>query len=238
MRSLRERADEAELIDREGHDPGVLAANLEEIRRVNRWLGGISLSLGALDRLLPSNDDEPAAILDVGTGAADLPEAMEDWLQRRGQTGRVVGIDLSREVLTRARERLEAHAAAIPLAVADGIHLPFPDRAFAVAHCSFVLHHLDPDDAVALLAELRRVSRRGVVVNDLQRGWISYLGSLVCCRVLSRNPLTRHDGPVSARRAYTVAEMTDLARRAGLAPVRFARFLGYRVAMVAESRSA
>ncbi|HEX5414377.1 MAG TPA: methyltransferase domain-containing protein [Chloroflexota bacterium] len=234
--TLDRRAREVEWIDQIGNDPGVLAENLEEIRRINRWLGGSALSLGALDRLLPAGDvEEPVRLLDVGTGAADLPEALDDWLRRRKLRGQVIGVDLSVEVLARGRERLGRRGADIPLAVADGIHLPFGDGAFAVAHCSFLLHHLDPDDAVALLGELRRVSRRGVVVNDLRRGWISYLGSLIVCRVLSRNPLTRHDGPLSARRAYSVPEMAELARRARLTRIRFAGTLGYRVAMIAEA---
>jgi len=185
--------------------------------------------------LMPGDDDgKPVLILDVGTGTADIPEAIDEWLEGRGLRGHSVGVDLSDEVLIRARERLAGRTTAIKLAVADGTRLPFPDHTFAVAHCSLLLHHLDPDEAVLLLGELRRVSRRGVVVNDLCRGWISYLGSLVLCRLLSRNPLTRHDGPLSARRAYSVPEMASLAKRAGLARVRFAGFLGYRVAMITE----
>jgi hypothetical protein len=36
---------------------------------------------------------------------------------------------------------------------------------------------------------------------------------------LSRSPVTRHDGVLSARRAYTLPELDDLAAEAGLRPV-------------------
>ena len=81
--------------------------------------------------------------------------------------------------------------------------------------------------------QLRRVARMGVIVNDLVRSWHGYVGAWLVGHLLTRNPLTRHDGPLSVRRAYTRAEMEQLARDAGLGPVRFAGFLGYRVAMVA-----
>ena len=50
---------------------------------------------------------------------------------------------------------------------ADGRSLPYSDASFDVAHASLVLHHLEPADVVALLREMNRVSRRGIVVNDL-----------------------------------------------------------------------
>ena len=85
---------------------------------------------------------------------------------------------------------------------------------------------------------MRRVARRGVIVNDLVRGWFGYLGAWLLTRVLSDNPLTRHDGPLSVRRAYTPVEMARLAERAGLGPVVFSGLLGYRVTMTADGSAA
>ena len=47
---------------------------------------------------------------------------------------------------------------------------PLADREVDVTHASLLIHHLDPDDAVVALGEMRRVSRLGVVINDLRRG--------------------------------------------------------------------
>jgi hypothetical protein len=41
--------------------------------------------------------------------------------------------------------------------------------------------------------------------------------------VLTANRYTRHDAPLSVRRAYRVAEMTHLLRAAGMTPVRTIR---------------
>ena len=87
-----------------------------------------------------------------------------------------------------------------------------------------------------MLGEMRRVARRGVVVNDLVRGWLGYAGAWLLSRAVTRNPLTRHDAPLSARRAYTRAEMVALAARAGLGPLVFEGFLGYRATMTAGWR--
>ena len=122
----------------------------------------------------------------------------------------------------------------IELAVSDGRALPFPDDAFDVAHASLVVHHLDPPDAVTFLRELARVARAGIVVNDLDRARIHWLGAWLIGHLLTRNPLTRHDAPLSVRRAYRPNEMRGLLGRAGLRPIAIERaFLGHRYAIAA-----
>jgi SAM-dependent methyltransferase len=96
------------------------------------------------------------------------------------------------------------------------MRLPFDDGAFDVAHCSLLLHHFAPRAAVALLRELRRVSRVGIVVNDLRRGWLSLAATGISVALLGRCRATRHDGILSVRRAYTIAELDALLDEAGL----------------------
>jgi hypothetical protein len=54
---------------------------------------------------------------------------------------------------------------------------------------------------------------------------------------MSKNPLFRHDAPLSVRRAYTKGEMAALAVQAGLGPVRFRGLPGYRLTMTAVGSS-
>jgi hypothetical protein len=96
-----------------------------------------------------------------------------------------------------------------------------------VVTSSLALHHLPPDGARAMLAEARRCASVGVVVNDIVRGWLGYGGAVVAVRLGSRSAITRHDGPLSVRRAYTRREMRALAGAVGLRPVRWDSFLGY-----------
>src|SRR6266700_6518170 len=85
VRSLRQReSDAAELMDRPGHPPATLAANLRDLRRANRWFGGTGLTHRALSVLLGPGEQtppakpstEPIRILDVGTGGADIPATL------------------------------------------------------------------------------------------------------------------------------------------------------------------
>jgi hypothetical protein len=95
-----------------------------------------------------------------------------------------------------------------------------------------MLHHLAWQDGIALLQAMAAVSRYGVVVNDLVRSWLSYYGAKLLLPVLSSNHLTRHDGPLSALRAYSVGEVREMAQAAGLAGARVHAVLTYRLLLV------
>lgn len=225
------RAHEEEWMDLPGQDPALVEECLDDLRRLNRWSGGILLTVRALGRL--TRDLAPGAeleIIDVATGGADFPRAMAAWARRQGLRARVLATDLSPKILGLAARHAPP---GVEFAVADARRLPFDDGAFDVATCSLVLHHLEPGDAALVLGEMRRVAKRGVVVNDLVRSWAGYLGALVVPRAMSKNPLFRHDAPLSVRRAYTRGEMAALAARAGLGRVRFHGLPGYRVTMTA-----
>ena len=218
----------AELLDGPLDDPGVLAGNLRDLRRANAVLGGVTLSRKALDALAGRAADAGAeiSVLDVGTGAADIPLAMLDDWQRRGRRLSVTAVDSRLEVVDVARRndpRIAA-SARLTLDVADGRTLPYPDASFDVAHASLVLHHLEPVDIIAFIHELDRVSRRGIIVNDLARSRLTLLGAWLLGHVATLNAYSRHDAPLSARRAYTLAEGHSLIAAAGLRSV--AEFVG------------
>lgn len=200
-----------------------LEGNLRDLRRINRLFGGAALSVEAIRRLVEARRVPAGAalrVLDVGTGAADIPTAL---LRAAGPWSSVVvtAVDSRREVLD-AAVRVDPALASEPgltLEAADGRSLPFAVRAFGVAHASLVLHHLDREDAVAFIRELARVASVGIVLNDLARSRLALAGAWVVLHALTRNPWTLHDGVLSVRRAWTVEEAEGLVREAGLRPI-------------------
>ncbi len=241
---MRRLSGELEHLDGPLQDQATLAGNLADLARINRRFGGTALSIRAMRALLAAGSAGASAtpgllrVLDVGTGAADIPLAL---VRAKGpwQDIHVRAVDSRPEVIDAARAinpRLVAEPR-IELAVADGGALPNADGAFDVAHASLVLHHLEPEAAIPFLRELRRVARVGVVINDLQRGRLEWLGAWVLLHVMTRNGFTLHDGPMSVRRAYTRREARELLGKAGLEPV-FERSVvfGHRWAIAAVPR--
>lgn len=129
----------------------------------------------------------------------------------------MVALDSRPEIVSIAAARLRGTG--VTVQAGDARALPFDDDAIDVAHASLLLHHLDPDAALGALNEMRRVARRGVVINDLRRGILPLLATTAVVLALTRGRYTRHDGPLSVRRAYTLDELDDLAAQAGMQPI-------------------
>lgn len=230
---LARRSQETELLDRHELDPDALRANLREMAMFNRLPGGTQASIGAIERL--ADGARELTIVDVGTGGGEMARDFVRHGRRRPARWRVVAVDRRSEVLEIARGTVHDEPD-LELVLADGRQLPLEDEAVDVAHASLLLHHLDPPDAQVLLGELRRVARRGVVINDLHRGLLPFLVTSATVLFLARANYTRHDGILSARRAHTLGELDALLAAAGLeATWRSSRILP-RVVSVAERR--
>jgi ubiquinone/menaquinone biosynthesis C-methylase UbiE len=230
--SLAERVSEDELMDGANLDPAELAENLRDIRRVNRLLGGVSTILRHLPVLLDGDPlDQPASILDLATGSADIPLAITRWATRNGRNVEVVASDYSEEMLAIARRHI-GDASGIALARYDARAVPLPGKRFDVVLCSLSLHHFEPDDAVLVLKEMDRLARRGFIVNDLRRSRLGLAAAWLAARVTTRNRLTRNDAPLSVRRAYTPGELAGLLQRAGIEGARITTHPWFRMAAV------
>jgi len=210
MRSIP-RSHEHELLDAPHPDPAELSRNLREMAMLNRLPGGVGSSVAAVLDLLAADPGGP--VLDVGTGSGDFARHL-----RRRSAMPVAVIDVSADVLEVTRRNV-AGMDDVTVLIGDARALPLADESAAVAHASLLLHHLEPDDAVMSLREMRRVARCGVVVNDLRRSRLAFAMTAIPVLALARGQYTRHDGLLSARRAYTLPELDDLAADAGLRPI-------------------
>jgi SAM-dependent methyltransferase len=205
---VKRAAGQLELMDRPIDAPEELEANLADIEFANRWLGGIAPIRRAVRRA------GARAILDVGSGSGDVPLALVRDGRRRGIDVRVTCLDHSEAMLAIARRRTGGDAA-LTFVRGEGERLPFGDAAFDVVTCTLALHHFEPPAARELLREMRRVARITPVVGDLRRSRVAFAGTWLYAHLTTRNRLTRHDAPLSVRRAYVPDEVLTLAREAG-----------------------
>jgi ubiquinone/menaquinone biosynthesis C-methylase UbiE len=211
---LPARSTAAEKLDRGEGDQHEVARNLAEIRRINHHLGGMTfLRRYLFPRLdmLPS----PVTVVDIGTGDAGIPLAVARHVQACGQRALVTAIDLSARNLAVAQGHLNG-AEGVQLVQADAAHLPLPRQSADYVISSLFLHHLEPEAVVSLLQRAVRAARYGLVMSDLTRGYLPLAAFKLVSPLFARSYLTRHDGALSVRKAYTPDELRALARAAGL----------------------
>jgi len=96
------------------------------------------------------------AVLDAGCGPGTDTFDLEELVM---PGGRVVGVDLSEEMIAAARQRAVARGSHAQLLVSDICALDLPDETFDLARCVLLLLHVR--DPAAALSEMVRVLRPG-----------------------------------------------------------------------------
>ncbi|PSQ97212.1 MAG: methyltransferase type 11 [Bacteroidetes bacterium SW_9_63_38] len=213
------RSRQSEWMDDPDVSGEALTQALRNLRQINVLFGGYRASATVLTPLLRSR--ESLRVLDVGSGTGDYPDRFVRWGQRRDTSVEAVGVDLNPVTVGRGRAWLDETLPPVlrprvRLDIGDALALPYDNDAFDVTHAALFLHHIHGPDAVQLLHEMNRVSRLGVVINDLHRHPLAYAGIWVLSRLLRMSPMVQHDGPISVLRGFRKAELFALADRADL----------------------
>ncbi|MCB0516799.1 MAG: bifunctional demethylmenaquinone methyltransferase/2-methoxy-6-polyprenyl-1,4-benzoquinol methylase UbiE [Bacteroidetes bacterium] len=97
---------------------------------------------------------QPQAILDVATGTADL--ALEAL---KLQPKRIVGIDISKDMLAKGQEKIKPYADVISLQLGDSENLPFHEADFDAVTVAFGVRNFE--NLEKGLSEMYRVLRKG-----------------------------------------------------------------------------
>lgn len=150
-------ADYAEIVDQ---STALLGRDLDFYTRVKVYQ--LRVIAKALRRPLTG-----CSVLDVGCGIGVTDELLMPYV------GKLTGVDVSSAMVNEAKQRNPAAS----YSIYGGTRLPFNDDAFDLAFAICVLHHVDPWQWDAFLAEMVRVVRPG--------------GLAIVIEHNPRNPLTR-----------------------------------------------
>jgi ubiquinone/menaquinone biosynthesis C-methylase UbiE len=157
----------------------------------------------------------PLRLLDIATGAGDVPLRLWRLGRRAGIPLEVQGCDVSPQAVAYATRAARRAHAPVRFFVSNVLEEPLPSG-FDIVTCSLFLHHLAEDQALELLRRMAQWAGRLVLVNDLFRSLTGYLMAFVGTRLLSTSPVVHTDGPRSVEAAFNREEVLALAQRAEL----------------------
>jgi 2-polyprenyl-3-methyl-5-hydroxy-6-metoxy-1,4-benzoquinol methylase len=233
MVDYSQRSTAPEFMDEASVTGPELESALKELEYVNRYLGGIRVTLRALERCLRQDTPSALTILDLGTGAADIPRAIAQWARARQLNVRIVAVDFNASVCDWARQRTHAFPE-VDLQEADVFALPFAPESFDYVHCALFLHHFPQQEASAILHLMYTLCRKGIIVNDLHRHPVAFHAITWITRCLSRSPMVKHDAPVSVLRGFQRPELIALGRLSGVSHLAIQRFWPFRFLVTAQ----
>jgi 2-polyprenyl-3-methyl-5-hydroxy-6-metoxy-1,4-benzoquinol methylase len=209
-----------ELMDRPQPVTSELERDLANLRALNHRFGSHRLVWHFLQRWLrPSSS---VRVLDLATGSGDIPRLIVRFARANNIHAQIDAVDQQQATIEIAA-RLSGDFPQIHFHCADLLQWVSTEP-YDVVLCSLALHHFSEDDAVRVLGRCRELSRGAVLVADLRRArWLSAAIWLVTT-VVHREHMTKVDARLSAARAFSFAEMRDLAQRACWKNFQQARF--------------
>jgi ubiquinone/menaquinone biosynthesis C-methylase UbiE len=219
--SRMKRVVTSELLDFDSGTPSEVAASLRDLDRINQWFGGVSTTEAMLRRVVQRTGKAEFSLLDVASGSGALPIMLRQRLARKK-------IVLNPTVLDRARTHLNGTRNAV---VADALTLPFANARFDIVSCALFVHHLEVPEIVRFANEALRVARLAVLINDIRRSRLTLLATYASWAVIESR-LSRYDGPVSVRRAYTAVELRDALQRTHAAELEIRKHPLFRIGAI------
>jgi SAM-dependent methyltransferase len=210
-----------EWLDTDAGTPAEVAASLADLRRINRWFGGIASTEDMIERVAREINQSSLSLLEVAAGSGYVLETARERLQHRGLSLQVTSLDRVPSHLTNGNRAVAGEART----------LPFRDSSFDLLTCNLFAHHLAPRELVQFVDEALRVCRVAVLIDDLVRHPL-HLALVYAGIFLYRSRLTRHDAPASVCQAYTPEEMRALLMQTRAARVEIHRYYLFRMGVV------
>jgi 2-polyprenyl-3-methyl-5-hydroxy-6-metoxy-1,4-benzoquinol methylase len=200
-----------ELMDRPQPVSAQLERALGNLRHLNRYFGSYALVLQFVRRWIKRGDE--MRIVDLATGSGDIPRLIVDHARKVGAKVEIDALDHQGATIEIAR-KLSGKYPEVSFVQANILEWQSAEL-YDIVLNSLALHHFSEADAVRLLRRCAALSRKFVLVSDLRRGLFATVGVYLLTASIFREPMTRSDGRLSAARAFSFAEMHDVALRAG-----------------------
>jgi hypothetical protein len=209
------RSEQAELMDDFSIQGAVLRDTLDQLGRINKWLGGNSITIKGIEQLLRTQDESQSfSIIDLGCGHGDMLRQVADYGRKQGIEFRLIGIDANEDAIAYAHQ-LSRDYPEIAYKSLDVFSDEFNRLHCDIALCTLFLHHFSESEILRVLRQLQKQTRLGIVVNDLQRSEIAY-GLFRLLGITISNPMVKQDGLTSILRAFKKKELEEMSRQLAL----------------------
>jgi 2-polyprenyl-3-methyl-5-hydroxy-6-metoxy-1,4-benzoquinol methylase len=207
---LAQRSLEKEILDGgpENYTQTEYQECMKKLFLVNQLFGFFS----ATKRLLKKYSSS-SSLLDVGCGSGLFLINLKKYFPKMNMTG----IDISADAIQLSKsEQAKQANQTIHFQLREEKNLRFNDQSFDIVLATLVCHHLQDDELVIFLQEAIQLANKAVILNDLHRHPIAHALYKMTSPILFRNKLITHDGLISIRRGFTLAELKKLLQKAAI----------------------
>ena len=214
--NTNQRTSEHEIMDDFLLEGEELRTTLDGIAKINRFLGGNNITLNGVKKLLSTScKNETITIVDIGCGNGDMLRMLSDYGNKHHIKLSMLGIDANPYTINYAVQ-LSKDYTNISYLCADIFDENFEDVKYDIALCTLTIHHFGDREILSLIASLVKVSKLGVVINDLQRSKMAYRLFQAIAVVFRLNRMTKVDGLISILRGFKRDELDRFSKKLNL----------------------
>lgn len=206
------RTDAEEIMDDFELKGDELEKTLQDLDKINKWLGGNKITLQGLKKLLRNHPKSvPVHIADVGCGNGAILREIAKWGRSENYKLSLTGIDANPYAINIA-ESLSAYYPEIRFEAVDIFSEEYKNRKFDILLCTLTLHHFKDPQIKTLLDLFIKQVKIGIVINDLHRSKTAYKLFQAFCAVFIRNEIARKDGLTSILRGFKKEDLQKYSR--------------------------
>ena len=210
------RSTQTELLDNDDIPFEDIKQNMQELDFINRWLGGHSITICGVKKILSGSKTTGKIIhiCEAGCGGGDNLMAIATWCAKNNIAVHLTGIDKKKECIDFAKEKTAA--AGYTWIVSDYKDIYFSHQKPDIIFSSLFCHHFSDDALVAMMQWMRDNCSMGFFVNDLHRHFLAYYSIKWLTKLLSNSYLVKNDAPLSVRRGFKRKEWETIMQRANI----------------------
>ncbi|HEY6906307.1 MAG TPA: methyltransferase domain-containing protein [Ignavibacteriaceae bacterium] len=222
------RSYKKELMDDFSINDGRIGTALNELGTINKYLGGNSVTKKGIDYFL-SDPDNGLDILDIGGGGSDILYN----LCRKIKGLNFYSLDLNKF----SCHYQKTNNGNNKIICADALKLPLREKSFDLVHTSLFLHHFTEEEIIQMLSCFILLSKRGVVINDLRRNILAFIGIKLLTFLFSKSEFVKYDGPLSVKRAFIKTDLKQILHKAGIKTYQLRRMWAFRFLLIIPASS-
>lgn len=208
---LSQRSSQPELMDdfREGLKR--LRIVFDDINRVNTILGGSSITVNAVAKLMKENPKESYTVVDMGCGDGNMLREVSKYCKKKAIKVRLIGIDLNAEALQLAEEASTSYPE-IEFQHRDILELKVTDLNCDIVINTLTMHHFVNKDLLIFLEKFNQLASIGVVINDLHRSrWAYYLFKAFSL-IFIKTKTAKIDGLISISKGFIKSDLIQYSK--------------------------
>ena len=210
------RTDLEESMDDFSMDNAGLVTALDDIDRINQFLGGNAVTLDGVKTLIKDfPKDQVITIIDFGCGSGDMLRMLSKYGKDHNLNFKLIGIDAN-EATIRHAKKCSTNFENISYLAEDIFLYDFSQLSIDIALITLTLHHFKNDEIIKIMKVIFNLVKKGIVVNDLQRSKLAYRLFQAIIFIFRLEKMTANDGLISILRGFKREDLEKFSKDLGL----------------------